>query len=169
LSYPMSAPVSRYFNQHRGFQSRLLPKLRHLHKNQELSNARVRGCHQSRVMHRKDPHSPRWTWDRSLFVGAHARMLTYSTATLRQRSTLRLQLRRILSQALLSRIIQASTHYPTACDLSRDLRCVHQITILRSTLPLHHRQHSYRLIFPSHLPCHYLKQLLCMPVRATRA
>jgi len=151
LSYPMSAPVSRV-KQRSG--SGMPPESCHASEGPPLTEVDM-----GQIPIRGRPRTD-------------ANALTYSTATLRQRSTLRVQLRRILSQALLSRIIQASTHYPTARDLSRDLRCVHQITILRSTLPPHppmNRQHSYRLIFPSHLPCHYLKQLLCMPVRATRA
>ena len=169
----MSVLVSRCLNPPQGFPSRQLPRLQHLYKNPELSNARVPECHQTRVVHQKGRHRQRWTRDRSLFVGVHAQVLTYSIVIRHQRSTPLLQLPRIPNLAPLPRINMASTHFPTSLNLSRDLRCVHQITIPQSTHPVlpppTNHQHSYRPIFPSHLPCHCPKQLLCTPVRATQA
>jgi hypothetical protein len=172
LSCRMSVLVSGCLNRPQGFPSRQLPKLQHLYKNPESSSARVRECQQTRVVHQKGHHQQRWTRGRSLFVGVHAQVLTYSTVIRHQRSTPLLRLPRILNLAPLPRINMASTLFPTSLNLSRDLRCVHQITILQSTHPLPpptNHQHSYRPIFQSHLPCHCPKQLLCTPVRATQA
>ena len=173
LSYPMSVLVSRRLNRLQNFPSRQLPKLQHLYKNQELSSARVRECHQTRVVHQKGCHQQRWTRGRFLFVGVLAQVPTYSTVIRHRRSTPLLQVLRILNLALLPRINMASTLLPTSFNPSRDLRCVHQITILQSIHPLlpppTNHQLSYRPIFPSHLPCHCHRQLLCTPVRATQA